>query len=186
MFRLKMILTFALIAHTAMGQVKDYKGSIVDMFDNPLSYVTITNLRTQKTAVSNCKGMFRIRANKGDSLSFTKAYYLFHRTKIVGSRQMDILLNYDATFIKNEIKDRRVTLHDHETPMKESMCQPLFLVDGNPYTGPHRMMLEVEDVMQINVLKGSDATDMFGHHGRDSVIFILTTCEYQKKQRRKD
>lgn len=182
------LLIFVLITTTTtMSQVKNYTGHIVDIFDNPMYGVSITNERTQETVVSSCKGKFTIRSNKGDYLSFNKENYLLHRQQIKGSKKMAVLLNFDTQLIQSKIYNDFVSLHDYEAPLEDVFCQTLFIVNGcpfNPSNGSGRFLnLNPDDILKVNVLKGKIATEMFGNAGRNGVIFIQTKCNYLQRQK---
>lgn len=184
MYKKKALFTFLFIFTSALAisQVKNYTGAIVDIFDNPLYGVEITNERSQETIISNCKGKFSIRANRGDLLTFNKVNYLFHQKQIKSGKKMRILLNFDTQLIMQKIDERDVTLHDFESPLDEDLCQPLFLVDGEPSSSVSQLIpLEEGDVYNVRVIKGRIVYDMFGDYSRNGVIFIQTSCGYQQR-----
>jgi len=178
LFSLLLIFTSTL----AISQVKNYTGAIVDLFDSPLYGVQITNERTQETIASGCKGKFSIKANRGDQLTFIKENYLYHQLQIKSGKKINLLLNFDTQLIIQKIQENAVSLHDFETPVDEALCQPLFLVDGEPYTRTLNLPSpEPEDLFKVKVLKGRVVNDMFGDYSRNGVIFIQTSCKYQQR-----
>ena len=182
--RIYFSLLFIFSSALVISQVKNYTGAIVDIFDNPLYGVQITNERSQETIISNCEGRFSIRSNRGDLLTFSKENYLYHQKQIKSGKKMMILLNFDTQLIMQKIDERDVTLHDFETPIDEVLCQPLFLVDGEPSNRYSPLIpLEEGDVYNIRVIKGRIVYDMFGDYSRNGVIFIQTTCKYQQRVR---
>ena len=44
-----------------------------------------------------------------------------------------------------------------------------------------KITLVPADIFKINVLKGKKATDMFGSSGRNGVVLIHITCEYEQR-----
>jgi len=182
---IKLLILFLFTSTTVLGQVKNYAGTIVDIFDNAMREVLITNDRTQETVLSSCKGKFSIKANKGDRLTFTKENYLLHNQVIKNGRKMAVLLNFDTQLIRSKIYNDYVSLHDYEAPLDEVFCQTLFIIDGNPFnpnndTGRF-LNLEPEAVAKVDVLKGKIASDMFGNAARNGVVFIHTSCIYQQR-----
>ena len=184
---LPFLIIFIFTTTFAIGQVKNYTGAIVDIFDNPMFGVEVTNERTQEMIVSSCKGKFSIRANQGDQLTFSKDNYLFHRQQIKSGKKMVVLLNFDTKIIKSKIYKDYVTLHDYERSMDEVFCQMLFIIDGNPFNprnGTSRFLdLSPKNIYKVNILKGTLATEMFGNAGRNGVVLIHTTCGYQRRMK---
>jgi hypothetical protein len=184
---IKLIIVILFTSTTALGQVKNYGGSIVDIFDNALREVLVTNERTLETVISSCKGKFSIKANKGDQLTFTKENYLLHRQLIKSGRKMAILLNFDSQLIQSKIYLDVATLHDYETPMDDAFCQPLFVIDGEPFNSDNRtgrfLNLQPEEVSKVNVLRGRSATEMLGNAAGNGVIFIHTKCNYPSRSK---
>lgn len=177
---LPFLIIFIFTTTFAMGQVKNYTGAIVDIFDNPMFGVEVTNERTQEMIVSSCKGKFSIRANQGDQLTFFKDNYLFHQQQIKSGKKMAVLLNFDTEIIKSKIYKDYVTLHDYEAPLDDVFCQILFIVNGNPFNsnnGTSRFLdLRPEAIFSVRVLKGQLAKEMFGNAGRNGVVLIHTKC----------
>jgi len=184
---IKFLILSLFTSTVALGQVKNYAGNIVDIFDNPMFEVLITNDRTQETVVSSCKGKFTIRANKGDYLTFTKENYLLHRQPIKNGKKMAVLLNFDTQLIQSKIYNDYVSLHDYDAPLDDVFCQTLFIVNGNPFNpnnGTSRFLdLDPKHISKVNVLKGQIATEMFGNAARNGVVFIQTKCTYLLRQK---
>jgi TonB-dependent SusC/RagA subfamily outer membrane receptor len=56
--------------------------------------------------------------------------------------------------------------------LTDDLSEPLYVVDGVPMNNPN--MINLNDVQDVNVLKGPNATALYGQRGENGVILITT------------
>jgi hypothetical protein len=178
MSKLKIFLIFLLLTNISIGQIKERKGIVFDIFNNRIDGAIITNLRTNQSTISDCDGRFMIKSNRGDSISIKKENYLFHLERISRNRKMKILLNFDILNIKSKIAEsEKAKLIDYPSYIS-CRCQPLLLIDGEPYLRIGPIYLGESSVKNTKILKGTKATDMFGEYASSGAIILATICGY--------
>ncbi len=56
--------------------------------------------------------------------------------------------------------------------LTEDLSEPLYIVDGVPVNNPN--IIDMKDVQNVNVLKGPNATALYGQRGENGVVIIST------------
>ena len=174
-----MILFFSL----AIGlnvQARSISGIVKNDMGEFLSEVTIIVNGKEESSISDCKGKFKIQAEKGDSLIFSKEGYKIRNIKIKRHTRHRITLTFDyAKFRDNLEKDT-----SFNKSFYPDTGQPLFIIDGRHAGGEYYWPVEKEvskdDILSSKIIKGEKRL-LFGRFAVNGVVWIRTKCGYSPK-----
>ena len=176
------------------------RGRVTDLDGNPLPGVNITIKGDKTGTTTNFDGEFGLDAKKGDVLVFSYVGYTSTEKKIGDITELFVVLEGDQSALNEvvvvgygEEKKENVTgAVAMAAPMEAEAIigsakgvqirgistangeNPLYVVDGKVSENNPLDNLKKEDIVSINVLKGNEATAIYGARGSNGVVIITT------------
>lgn len=193
------------------------RGRIIDSEGTPIPGVNVRIKGTSTGTTTNFDGEFALNAKKGDVLIIAFIGYKTIEYTITNEEQLYLTLDEDSASLDEVVVTGLAVAEDvemvgTETDMllqgKVSGVQisstgaatqisirgtssagtgnPIFIVDGKPVESYD---LDPEDILTVEILKGAEATALYGSRAKDGVVIITTKkglADFEKVEARKD
>lgn len=178
--------------------VKQVTGTVLDESGGPLPGATVQVKGTSNGVQTDFDGHFSLNVQNGQELAVS--YIGFYTTELpIYSSVMNVRLDEDAQALDEVVvvgyatkKHRSITgsvssvgvqrglagstsgvrIRGNTTPRANSI--PLYVVDGVPIEGFADGDLDIDEIQSVEVLKGSNATSIYGSIGNNGIIVITT------------
>ena len=178
------------------------RGRVTDLDGNPLPGVTIMVKGDKNGTTTNFDGEFGLDAKKGDVLIFSYVGYTRSEKEIEDKTALFIILEEDQAALEEVVtvgygteRKKNVTgavaVINDTTQVAEMLMgsaaginirgnstingvNPLYVIDGGVSEKNPLDALRKEDIVSVNVLKGSEATAIYGARGSNGVVIITT------------
>ena len=196
-----MLLVFVAIASLTVNAQKKTISGIVTDDSGPLPGVSVVIKGTTTGTETDFDGKYTIKANTGDILVFSFVGMVSQKKVVSKSNTINIILaSYNALeevvvtgygrvrrglFSRKHRKQKSnnsiVSLLQGKTAGVKirsvgtyATKKPLYIVDGKPLSSEKIAKINPNKIKNINVLKGINATSLYGNKGRNGVIVIHT------------
>ncbi len=150
------------------------KGKVIDgSTSKPLEGVNVIIKGTTKGTISDAKGEFKIKA---DGAKITLVFsYIGYTTMVIDYDENDARVTNEIKMIKAAINIELTTVTiNGEKPSFEIKPDPYVIIDGIPSEGSAYKDLDPNTIESVSVLKGENATKLYGDKGKNGVILITT------------
>ncbi|WP_321997365.1 TonB-dependent receptor plug domain-containing protein [Draconibacterium orientale] len=164
------------------------KGKITNKDGDGISAVAVLVKGTTVGTVSDFSGNYEIKTDENSTLVFKMIGYAEKEVAIDGKSELNVQLKADGS---EKTKEPKVTGNSQQTKQvviieKASMPisdpldnEPLYIVDGVPVTDINS--IPPEKIESVSVLKGAQATALYGSVGGKNGVVIVTTKEEAAK-----
>ncbi len=98
-----LLAVFSLLTQTSFAQEKNITGTVTSDDGNPLPGVTVTNKTTKKKTTTNEAGVFSIKANNGNTISFSYVGYAQQDVVVGAATNLNIRLATDPNATLTEV-----------------------------------------------------------------------------------
>lgn len=152
---------------TVSGIVKDKNG--------PITGVVVLIKGNTSGTVTDTKGRFSLKTQKGDVLSFMIPGYELMEYKVENAQNnLVIVLKPDDDKPKNSIPTLKVR-DTNEVIFSNDGKKPLLVIDGKEMDSDFPLnSIKPEDIASVTVLKDRSASEIYGDKAKDGVIVITT------------
>ena len=159
--------------------VKKIMGTVTDESGQPLPGVNVVVKGTSNGAQTDFDGNYTLNVTNGQELQFS---YIGQRTEElpIYSSVMNVSLEEDAQHLDEvvvvgySISGSTSGVRTRETYSAPRIPEPLVIVDGVPMDGFVEGDLDESEIQHIEVLKGANATSIYGNKGNNGVMVITT------------
>ncbi|MCP9200887.1 MG2 domain-containing protein [Gramella sp. GC03-9] len=176
------------------------RGVITDEDGLPLPGVTVIITGTTTGTTTNFDGEFALNAKVGDYLTISNLGFTTEEVLLVDTRRIYISLREDSAALDEVVVVNYDQEAMEETPMmlagaaaglemqageaiqirgmsSENGETPLYVVDGKITT---EIDLVPNDILSMEVLKGAEATALYGARAKNGVVIITTKAGVQQ------
>jgi len=112
-----------LIATRGYGQSKIFSGRVTDKNTNPLQGVTVVVVETQKSAITDYNGNFKIEAEKGQTLNFSYVGLNTQKIKLTSSADLQV------TMLETDANLNEVVVTGYKTERKKDLSGAVSIVN---------------------------------------------------------
>jgi TonB-dependent SusC/RagA subfamily outer membrane receptor len=163
-------------------------GKITNEDDEGIPAVAVLVKGTKIGTISDFSGNYEIKTDENSTLVFKMIGYAEKEVAIDGKSELNVQLKADGS---EKTKEPKVTGNSQQTKQvviieKASMPisdpldnEPLYIVDGVPVTDINS--IPPEKIESVSVLKGAQATALYGSVGGKNGVVIVTTKEAAAK-----
>ncbi|MFI1743563.1 M56 family metallopeptidase [Thalassobellus sediminis] len=144
-------------------------GIVTDIKGNPIEKVMIIN-GTNSGVMTNNKGEYKIKSQKGDELIFTFEGMATQKIKVENKTQLNIQLQPENKKSKTSTWKVRFGVNANE----ENNKVPLILLDGKEISNEEFEKIDPKSIKSIDVLKDEKAEKIYGEKGKNGVLIITT------------
>ncbi|MEZ4810857.1 MAG: mucoidy inhibitor MuiA family protein [Allomuricauda sp.] len=171
--------------------VKKVVGTITDESGVPLPGVNIMVKGTSTGTTSDFDGNYSLDVPYGQELTFTYLGMVSQELSIYSSI-MNVSMEEDATQLEevvvtgygggvSSVLTGRTTGVVVRGNSSLNATPPLYIIDGVPVDGFSDGDLDVNEIQDIEILKGANASALYGNQGNNGVILITTKKSYSKE-----
>ncbi|WP_420601870.1 mucoidy inhibitor MuiA family protein [Flagellimonas sp.] len=170
--------------YTYNPMVRKITGSVVDGSGEPLPGVNVVVKGTTQGAQTDFDGNFVLDVTSGEELSISYLGMVSQEVPIYSS-VINVQMEEDVSRLDE------VVVVGYGSQVKKSLAgsvssvsirgynsaprtQPLYIVDGVPINGFTEGDLDASEIQSVEVLKGDEATAIYGNRGASGIIVITT------------
>ena len=173
--------------------VKKVVGTITDESGAPLPGVNVTIKGTNKGAQTDFDGNYSLEVEQGQELVFS--YIGMHTQELpiyssIMNVRMDedvqpleevVVMAYSTAAATESVSPERllsgraagVSIRGNSS-FRSNQIEPLYIIDGVPVDGFVEGDLDTNEIQDVEVLKGANATAIYGSKGSNGVVVITT------------
>lgn len=203
-----------LISFLTFGQQKTITGMVTDA-NGPLPGTNVVVKYTQRGVSTDLNGNYSIKATKGEILMFTFMGMCEETKPVTDANSINIVMQEEPISLeavifpgcsgikkrtsptiscgttvtaeeieaKSETQPKKIIFKCAKSISKNNLA--LIVVDNKVISQAALKRIDQEKIKSVNVLKGAQATALYGSDGVNGVIIITTKNELSKKALRK-
>ncbi|BFP43312.1 DUF4139 domain-containing protein [Flavobacteriaceae bacterium GF1] len=164
--------------------IKKVAGTVTDASGQPLPGVTIVIKGTNKGTQTDFDGNYSLEVPYGQELSF-KYIGMIDQDIPLYSSMINLSMEEDAQVLEEVVvtgyggQSRNLAgaasgIWVRGVASVKNYAEPLYVIDGVPVDGFVEGDLDASEIQTVDILKGSDATALYGSRAATGVILITT------------